>query len=56
MCGQWAEFSFSWVGVKNFGFTEKQKNIKQGSGGYPGPGGVQGQSPGEGSDGAKSPI
>ena len=46
----------SWVGVKNFGFTEKQKNIEQGSGGYPGPGGVQGQSPGKGSDGAKSPI
>ena len=21
----------SWVGVKNFGFTEKQKNIEQGS-------------------------
>ena len=30
----------SWVGVKNFGFTEKQKNIEQGSRGYPGPGGV----------------
>ena len=23
--------STAWVGVKNFGFTEKQKNIKQGS-------------------------
>ena len=23
--------SNSWVGVKNFGFTEKQKNIEQGS-------------------------
>ena len=31
---------FTWVGVKNFGFTEKQKNIEQGSRGYPGPGGV----------------
>ena len=30
----------SWVGVKNFGFTEKQKHIEQGSRGYPGPGGV----------------
>ena len=47
----------AWVGVKIFGFTEKQKkNIEQGSRGYPGPGGVQGQSPGEGSGGAKSPI
>ena len=24
-------FMFAWVGVKNFGFTEKQKNIEQGS-------------------------
>ena len=24
-------FLISWVGVKNFGFTEKQKNIEQGS-------------------------
>ena len=39
-----------------FGFTEKQKNIEQESRGYPGPGGVQGQSPGEGAGGAKSPI
>ena len=23
--------SYTWVGVKNFGFTEKQKNIEQGS-------------------------
>ena len=30
----------TWVGVKNFGFTEKQKNIEQASRGYPGPGGV----------------
>ena len=30
----------TWVGVKNFGFTEKQKHIEQGSRGYPGPGGV----------------
>ena len=22
---------YAWVGVKNFGFTEKQKNIEQGS-------------------------
>ena len=22
---------YTWVGVKNFGFTEKQKNIEQGS-------------------------
>ena len=28
------------MGVKNFGFTEKQKNIEHGSRGYPGPGGV----------------
>ena len=33
-------FASTWVGVKNFGFTEKQKNIEQGSRGYPGPGGV----------------
>ena len=31
---------YTWVGVKNFGFTEKQKNIEQGSRGYSGPGGV----------------
>ena len=30
----------AWVAVKNFGFTEKQKNIEQGSRGYSGPGGV----------------
>ena len=26
---EFSGFSMSWVGVKNFGFTEKQKNIEQ---------------------------
>ena len=35
--GEWrgwftkSQETFAWVGVKNFGFTEKQKNIEQGS-------------------------
>ena len=43
-------------GSEKFWLYWKTKNIEHGSGGYPGPGGVQGQSPGNESDGAKSPI